>query len=165
MTALADLSFEAFSPSDFCHIGPSCNMRNCPWLFRREGSYDRYLRVDDYCRRKDDSYFDRYRDSFDGRGPPGPESQSRAKGEAASVCSHYWRGKSPKICGHQHLYTKGSVIQPGSPQMLMLIFKCKLALSCSLIILQEMRNCNVDKWGEGCRWRGWDFLALSLFCR
>lgn len=48
-------------------------------LYRREGSYDRYLRVDDYCRRKDDSYFDRYRDSFDGRGPPGPESQSRAK--------------------------------------------------------------------------------------
>ncbi|XP_050999759.1 nuclear receptor coactivator 5 isoform X3 [Acomys russatus] len=48
-------------------------------LYRREGSYDRYLRVDDYYRRKDDSYFDRYRDSFDGRGPPGPESQSRAK--------------------------------------------------------------------------------------
>ena len=35
--------------------------------------------MDDYCRRKDDAYFDRYRDSFDGRGPPGPESQSRAK--------------------------------------------------------------------------------------
>ncbi|XP_037355625.1 nuclear receptor coactivator 5 isoform X2 [Talpa occidentalis] len=48
-------------------------------MYRREGSYDRYLRMDDYCRRKDDSYFDRYRDSFDGRGPPGPESQSRAK--------------------------------------------------------------------------------------
>ncbi|XP_071067845.1 nuclear receptor coactivator 5 isoform X4 [Dasypus novemcinctus] len=46
---------------------------------RREGSYDRYLRMDDYCRRKEDAYFDRYRDSFDGRGPPGPESQSRAK--------------------------------------------------------------------------------------
>ncbi|XP_049637096.1 nuclear receptor coactivator 5 isoform X3 [Suncus etruscus] len=48
-------------------------------VYRREGSYDRYLRMDDYCRRKDDSYFDRYRDSFDGRGPPGSESHSRAK--------------------------------------------------------------------------------------
>lgn len=41
--------------------------------------------MDDYCRRKDDSYFDRYRDSFDGRGPPGPESQSRAKGKVAET--------------------------------------------------------------------------------
>ncbi|XP_019492584.1 PREDICTED: nuclear receptor coactivator 5 isoform X3 [Hipposideros armiger] len=48
-------------------------------MYRRESSYDRYLRMDDYCRRKDEPYFDRYRDSFDGRGPPGPESQSRAK--------------------------------------------------------------------------------------
>lgn len=41
--------------------------------------------MDDYGRRKDDSYFDRYRDSFDGRGPPGPESQSRAKGKVAET--------------------------------------------------------------------------------
>lgn len=48
-------------------------------VYRRESSYDRYVRMDDYCRGKDDADFDRYRDSFDGRGPPGPESQSRAK--------------------------------------------------------------------------------------
>ncbi|XP_045151231.1 nuclear receptor coactivator 5 isoform X6 [Echinops telfairi] len=48
-------------------------------VYRREGSYDRYMRLDDFGRRKDDSYSDPYRDNFDGRGPPGPDSQSRAK--------------------------------------------------------------------------------------
>ncbi|NXV81439.1 NCOA5 protein, partial [Atlantisia rogersi] len=32
---------------------------------RRDESYDRYLRFDDYYRRKDDSYYDRYKDHFD----------------------------------------------------------------------------------------------------
>ncbi|XP_068918835.1 nuclear receptor coactivator 5 isoform X4 [Petaurus breviceps papuanus] len=50
-----------------------------PAYNRREESYDRYLRMEEYYRRKDDTYFDRYRDHFDGRAPPGPESQSRAK--------------------------------------------------------------------------------------
>ncbi|XP_043739411.1 nuclear receptor coactivator 5 isoform X3 [Cervus elaphus] len=59
-------------------------------MYRREGSYDRYLRMDDYCRRKDDAYFDRYRDSFDGRGPPGPESQSRAKERHGPCFSFPW---------------------------------------------------------------------------
>lgn len=45
--------------------------------------------MDDYCRRKDDAYFDRYRDSFDGRGPPGPESQSRAKGKVEKTVYSY----------------------------------------------------------------------------
>ncbi|NWT58598.1 NCOA5 protein, partial [Erythrocercus mccallii] len=31
-------------------------------LYRRDGSYDRYLRLDDYYRRKDDSYYDRYKE-------------------------------------------------------------------------------------------------------
>lgn len=30
--------------------------------FRRDESYDRYLRLDDYYRRKDDSYYDRYKE-------------------------------------------------------------------------------------------------------
>lgn len=29
---------------------------------RRDESYDRYLRIDDYYRRKDDSYYDRYKE-------------------------------------------------------------------------------------------------------
>ncbi|KFP36533.1 Nuclear receptor coactivator 5, partial [Chlamydotis macqueenii] len=33
--------------------------------FRRDEAYDRYLRIDDYCRRKDDSYYDRYKDHYD----------------------------------------------------------------------------------------------------
>ncbi|RMB95691.1 hypothetical protein DUI87_27803 [Hirundo rustica rustica] len=34
-------------------------------LYRRDGSYDRYLRLDDYYRRKDDSYYDRYKEPED----------------------------------------------------------------------------------------------------
>ncbi|KAM8996330.1 nuclear receptor coactivator 5 isoform 1-T2 [Ara ararauna] len=34
-------------------------------LYRRDESYDRYLRFEDYCRRKDDSYYDRYKEHFD----------------------------------------------------------------------------------------------------
>ncbi|XP_056668338.1 nuclear receptor coactivator 5 isoform X5 [Monodelphis domestica] len=48
-------------------------------VYNREESYDRYLRMEEYYRRKDDTYFDRYREHFDGRAPPGPENQSRAK--------------------------------------------------------------------------------------
>ncbi|NXL08330.1 NCOA5 protein, partial [Mesembrinibis cayennensis] len=32
---------------------------------RRDESYDRYLRLEDYYRRKDDSYYDRYKEHFD----------------------------------------------------------------------------------------------------
>lgn len=93
VTVLGSFGFEVVSASDFCRVGQSCNLRNCPQLCRREGSYDRYLRMDDYCRRKDDSYFDRYRDSFDGRGP-------RAKGEVPAVFpflgeSHSWTPPPP----------------------------------------------------------------------
>lgn len=144
MTALGRFGFEVASASDFCRIGQSCNLRNCPQPFRREGSYDRYLRMDDYYRRKDDSYFDRYRDSFDGRGP-------RAKGEVPAVCSHFWERV---IGGHYHLHTKGLVTQWGNPQMLMLMFKCKLAPSSRLVIPQEMRKS---------RW--WQVKALRLTCR
>uniref|UniRef100_H0XVZ9 Nuclear receptor coactivator 5 n=1 Tax=Otolemur garnettii TaxID=30611 RepID=H0XVZ9_OTOGA len=38
-------------------------------VYRTEGPFHRYLRMDDDCRRKDDSYFGRSRDSFDARGP------------------------------------------------------------------------------------------------
>ncbi|XP_033922547.1 nuclear receptor coactivator 5 isoform X2 [Melopsittacus undulatus] len=34
-------------------------------LYRRDESYDRYIRFEDYCRRKDDSYYDRYKEHFD----------------------------------------------------------------------------------------------------
>ncbi|XP_030318767.1 nuclear receptor coactivator 5 isoform X3 [Calypte anna] len=34
-------------------------------LYRRDEAYDRYLRLDDYYRRKDDSYYDRYKEHFD----------------------------------------------------------------------------------------------------
>ncbi|KAM4891474.1 nuclear receptor coactivator 5 isoform 1-T1 [Sylvia borin] len=34
-------------------------------LYRRDESYDRYLRLDDYYRRKDDSYYDRYKEPED----------------------------------------------------------------------------------------------------
>ncbi|TFK02246.1 tRNA-dihydrouridine(47) synthase [Platysternon megacephalum] len=34
-------------------------------VYRRDDAYDRYLRLEDYYRRKDDPYFDRYRDHFD----------------------------------------------------------------------------------------------------
>lgn len=44
------------------------------FMYRREGFYDWYLWMDDYCRRKDDFYFDCYRDSFDGWGFLGLES-------------------------------------------------------------------------------------------
>ncbi|XP_043841862.1 nuclear receptor coactivator 5 isoform X2 [Dromiciops gliroides] len=46
-----------------------------PVYNRREESYDRYIRMEEYYRRKDDTYFDRYRDHFDGRAPPGPEKR------------------------------------------------------------------------------------------
>ncbi|NXQ98829.1 NCOA5 protein, partial [Sagittarius serpentarius] len=34
-------------------------------LYRRDEAYDRYLRLEDYYRRKDDSYYDRYKEHFD----------------------------------------------------------------------------------------------------
>lgn len=34
-------------------------------LYRRDESYDRYLRLEDYYRRKDDSYYDRYKEPED----------------------------------------------------------------------------------------------------
>ncbi|KAM9120583.1 nuclear receptor coactivator 5 isoform 2-T2 [Pangshura tecta] len=34
-------------------------------VYRRDDAYDRYLRLEDYYRRKDDPYYDRYRDHFD----------------------------------------------------------------------------------------------------
>nr|XP_048297014.1 nuclear receptor coactivator 5 isoform X3 [Myodes glareolus] len=59
-------------------------------LYRREGSYDRYLRMDDYCRRKDDSYFDRYRDSFDGRGPRTKERLKREERRREELYRQYF---------------------------------------------------------------------------
>uniref|UniRef100_A0A8C0I7G2 Nuclear receptor coactivator 5 n=1 Tax=Bubo bubo TaxID=30461 RepID=A0A8C0I7G2_BUBBB len=34
-------------------------------MYRRDDGYDRYLRLEDYYRRKDDSYYDRYKEHFD----------------------------------------------------------------------------------------------------
>ncbi|NWU99346.1 NCOA5 protein, partial [Upupa epops] len=34
-------------------------------LCRRDEAYDRYLRLEEYCQRKDDSYYDRYKEHFD----------------------------------------------------------------------------------------------------
>ncbi|NXH16077.1 NCOA5 protein, partial [Bucco capensis] len=34
-------------------------------LYRRDEAYDRYLRLEDYYRRKDDSYYDRYKEHLD----------------------------------------------------------------------------------------------------
>ncbi|KGL82863.1 Nuclear receptor coactivator 5, partial [Tinamus guttatus] len=34
-------------------------------MYRRDEAYDRYLRLEDYYRRKDDSYYDRYKEHFD----------------------------------------------------------------------------------------------------
>ena len=41
---------------------------------RRDEGYDRYLRLDDYYRRKDDSYYDRYKEHFD-RAPVNSEGE------------------------------------------------------------------------------------------
>ncbi|NWX12263.1 NCOA5 protein, partial [Aegotheles bennettii] len=41
---------------------------------RRDEAYDRYLRLDDYYRRKDDSYYDRYKEHFD-RAPVNSEGE------------------------------------------------------------------------------------------
>ncbi|NXJ89652.1 NCOA5 protein, partial [Corythaixoides concolor] len=41
----------------------------------RDEAYDRYLRLDDYYRRKDDSYYDRYKEHFDR--PPASRSKGR----------------------------------------------------------------------------------------
>ncbi|NXE30010.1 NCOA5 protein, partial [Ardeotis kori] len=46
--------------------------------FRRDEAYDRYLRIDDYCRRKDDSYYDRYKDHYD-RPPVNSEGESKGR--------------------------------------------------------------------------------------
>uniref|UniRef100_A0A672TZS2 Nuclear receptor coactivator 5 n=1 Tax=Strigops habroptila TaxID=2489341 RepID=A0A672TZS2_STRHB len=43
------------------HGNLCCSYKCC----RRDESYDRYLRFEDYCRRKDDSYYDRYKEHFD----------------------------------------------------------------------------------------------------
>ncbi|XP_051488871.1 nuclear receptor coactivator 5 isoform X2 [Apus apus] len=43
-------------------------------LYRRDDAYDRYLRFDDYYRRKDDSYYDRYKEHFD-RAPGSSEDR------------------------------------------------------------------------------------------
>ncbi|XP_052638612.1 nuclear receptor coactivator 5 isoform X1 [Harpia harpyja] len=43
-------------------------------LYRRDEAYDRYLRLEDYYRRKDDSYYDRYKDHFD-RAPVNSEDR------------------------------------------------------------------------------------------
>ncbi|XP_009952125.1 PREDICTED: nuclear receptor coactivator 5 [Leptosomus discolor] len=45
-------------------------------LYRRDEAYDRYLRLEDYYRRKDDSYYDRYKEHFD-RAPVNSEGESR----------------------------------------------------------------------------------------
>ncbi|XP_010121021.1 PREDICTED: nuclear receptor coactivator 5 [Chlamydotis macqueenii] len=47
-------------------------------LYRRDEAYDRYLRIDDYCRRKDDSYYDRYKDHYD-RPPVNSEGESKGR--------------------------------------------------------------------------------------
>ncbi|KAM6404190.1 nuclear receptor coactivator 5 [Rhynochetos jubatus] len=43
-------------------------------VYRRDEAYDRYLRVEDYYRRKDDSYYDRYKELFD-RAPGSSEDR------------------------------------------------------------------------------------------
>ncbi|XP_010288327.1 PREDICTED: nuclear receptor coactivator 5 [Phaethon lepturus] len=45
-------------------------------LYRRDEAYDRYLRLEDYYRRKDDSYYDRYKEHFD-RAPVNSEGESK----------------------------------------------------------------------------------------
>ncbi|XP_009872841.1 PREDICTED: nuclear receptor coactivator 5 [Apaloderma vittatum] len=45
-------------------------------LYRRDEPYDRYLRLEDCYRRKDDSYYDRYKEHFD-RAPANSEGEHR----------------------------------------------------------------------------------------
>uniref|UniRef100_A0A8C6Z339 Nuclear receptor coactivator 5 n=1 Tax=Nothoprocta perdicaria TaxID=30464 RepID=A0A8C6Z339_NOTPE len=49
-------------------------------MYRRDEAYDRYLRFEDYYRRKDDSYYDRYKEHFD-RAPVNSEGKYRLKRE------------------------------------------------------------------------------------
>uniref|UniRef100_A0A8D0FGV5 Nuclear receptor coactivator 5 n=1 Tax=Strix occidentalis caurina TaxID=311401 RepID=A0A8D0FGV5_STROC len=49
-------------------------------MYRRDDGYDRYLRLEDYYRRKDDSYYDRYKEHFD-RAPVNSEGEYRLKRE------------------------------------------------------------------------------------
>ncbi|NXL38467.1 NCOA5 protein, partial [Glaucidium brasilianum] len=46
----------------------------CFFCCRRDDGYDRYLRLEDYYRRKDDSYYDRYKEHFD-RAPVNSEGE------------------------------------------------------------------------------------------
>lgn len=76
----------------------------CEWLARRrEESYDRYNRVEDYYRKKDDSCYDRYRDDFD-RPPLSSEGQC-PKEKHISQCDILMR-RLP------HLEVVGGCIQP-----------------------------------------------------
>ncbi|NXL46115.1 NCOA5 protein, partial [Podilymbus podiceps] len=52
--------------------GNPCFCKCC----RRDEAYDRYLRLEDYYRRKDDSYYDRYKEHFD-RAPVNSEGESK----------------------------------------------------------------------------------------
>lgn len=52
------------------HGNPCCFCKCC----RRDEAYDRYLRLEDYYRRKDDSYYDRYKEHFD-RAPVNSEGE------------------------------------------------------------------------------------------
>uniref|UniRef100_A0A8C0HM77 Nuclear receptor coactivator 5 n=1 Tax=Buteo japonicus TaxID=224669 RepID=A0A8C0HM77_9AVES len=52
------------------HGNPCCFCKCC----RRDEAYDRYLRLEDYYRRKDDSYYDRYKEHFD-RAPVNSEDR------------------------------------------------------------------------------------------
>ncbi|NXK11667.1 NCOA5 protein, partial [Herpetotheres cachinnans] len=52
------------------HGNPCCFCKCC----RRDEAYDRYLRLEDYYRRKDDSYYDRYKEHFD-RAPVNSEGR------------------------------------------------------------------------------------------
>lgn len=56
--------------------GAAIQTQGCPLLCRREEGYDRYTRSEDYYRRKDDTYYDRYRDHLD-RPPLSAEGQCR----------------------------------------------------------------------------------------
>lgn len=60
-------------------VGTVLERGHCSYLCkrcRRDEAYDRYLRLEDYYRRKDDSYYDRYKEHFD-RAPLNSEGEHR----------------------------------------------------------------------------------------
>ncbi|NWH82053.1 NCOA5 protein, partial [Piaya cayana] len=56
------MHWQKLLPEVVLQCGNRCYFYKC---CRRDEGYDRYLRLEDYYRRKDDSYYDRYKEHFD----------------------------------------------------------------------------------------------------